>query len=197
MILRLILLSTMAPILFQAPAAWSDWQLNNEESLLSFVSVKNSAIAEGHRFRSLHGAIEDKGNASLVIALDSVDTSIAIRDERIRTLLFDLTNHPSASLNARVPVELLSEQTPGEISRFDLTGELNLNGRSATVTVPVIVSRLTGTRLQVTSATPLMVNAEQFGLLDGLEALRAVAGLKSITPMVPVYFSLVFDFGAD
>jgi len=37
------------------------------------------------------------------------------------------------------------------------------------------------------------VNASQVGLLAGIEKLRELAGLPSISPAVPVTFSLIFE----
>ncbi|MED5420009.1 MAG: YceI family protein, partial [Pseudomonadota bacterium] len=40
---------------------------------------------------------------------------------------------------------------------------------------------------------PVIVNAWEFALGEGVEALRAIAGLDSISLAVPVSFVLAFD----
>ena len=49
--------------------------------------------------------------------------------------------------------------------------------------------------LLVSSRLPVIVNASDFALIEGIERLRAVAGLPSISPAVPVSFTLRFRAG--
>ena len=39
---------------------------------------------------------------------------------------------------------------------------------------------------------PIIISADQFGLKDGVEALREIAGLNNISLAVPVTFSVLF-----
>ena len=64
-------------------AALADWQLNNDESSLTFVSTKASTVAEVLTFNSLQGRVTEGGMAELTIDLDSVDTAIELRDQRM------------------------------------------------------------------------------------------------------------------
>jgi hypothetical protein len=57
---------------------------------LSFVSTKAGAVAEVHRFTSLRGGIDARGNVAIAIFLRSIDTLMPIRDERMRELLFEM-----------------------------------------------------------------------------------------------------------
>jgi hypothetical protein len=45
------------------------------------------------------------------------------------------------------------------------------------------------------SKKPVVVNAPEFKLAEGVEALREIAGLPSISLAVPVSFVLAFDQG--
>ncbi len=63
-------------------SAHADWNLNNSESSLYYVTSKAAAISEVNTFSRLNGAISDSGTASLEIDLASVDTTIEIRDEQ-------------------------------------------------------------------------------------------------------------------
>ena len=69
--------------------ALADWTLDNERSIVNFISIKNASIGEVHRFRSLAGSVSDDGAVRLVIDLDSVETLIPIRNQRMRELLFE------------------------------------------------------------------------------------------------------------
>ena len=46
--------------------------------------------------------------------------------------------------------------------------------------------------VSVTTVAPIVVNANALELVTGIEALREVAGLPSISYSVPVTFSLTF-----
>ncbi|MFV0275687.1 MAG: hypothetical protein ACK5HY_00645, partial [Parahaliea sp.] len=59
---------------------------------------------------------------------------------------------------------------------------------------PVLIARdASGDLLRVVTTRPVVVNAGDFDLVKGIEALRQVAGLKTISTAVPVTFSLVFS----
>ena len=96
------LLPWLAVVAFIAAPAWADWTLNNEQSQLSFISIKKGDVAEVHRFDQLSGSFGGKGNIELTIQLASVDTAIPIRDERMREMLFNTKAFPTASLSAKV-----------------------------------------------------------------------------------------------
>ena len=74
-----------------APAASIDanapWHLVNEESRLTFVSIKAGDVAEVHTFNTMTGTVTADGGATIEVSLDSVDTAIELRDERMRALL--------------------------------------------------------------------------------------------------------------
>ncbi len=55
------------------------------------------------------------------------------------------------------------------------------------------ITRLDLDRLMVVSEQPVVVNARDFGLVPGVEALRKIVGLSSISLAVPVTFVLVFE----
>ncbi|MCP4466703.1 MAG: YceI family protein, partial [Halieaceae bacterium] len=62
--------------------------------------------------------------------------------------------------------------------------------RDLTVSVSVLVDN--DDDLLVFTTHPVLVNAADFGLDSGIEALRNVAGLKSISNVVPVTLQLKF-----
>ena len=128
----------------------------------------------------------------MTIALGSVETLIAIRNERMREMLFEVANYPKAILTAPVAQGTVEALAPGESVEQRLTGTLSLKGAGIPLEFSVRVSRQGPDAVRVESLGPVMVSAEQLGLAAGVEALRAIAGLNSITPMVPVSFSLLF-----
>ena len=80
-------------------AALADWSLNNEVSVLSFVSIKKNTIGETHRFNQLAGAINANGMFKASINLASVNTNIPIRDERMKSMLFDVAKFSQAEIH--------------------------------------------------------------------------------------------------
>jgi len=187
--LRLVLLSVAALL---ASAAHADWALDNDNSAISFVSVKNGAVAEAQTFTHLQGTVTTAGQATVTISLDSVDTLVPVRDERMRTMLFDVAQYPRAVFTATVPVAEMQRLEVDEGVDYSLAGKLTVHGVSADLTIPVHVVRASSDAFLVASRKPAIVNAADFGLDKGIEALRAVAGLQGITPAVPVSFSVLF-----
>lgn len=174
---------------FNAQAA--SWALDEGASSVHFVTVKNAVIAETHEFLEVAGAVA-ADEAAVTIALGSVETLIPIRNERMREMLFEVASFPEATLTAPVAQATLEALAPGESIEQRLSGTLSLKGTSLPLAFSVRVSRQGPDAVRVESLGPVMVSAEQLGLAAGVEALRAIAGLNSITPMVPVSFSLLF-----
>lgn len=146
-----------------------------------------------HDFTSISGDISASGVATLVIDLGSVNTNIALRDERMRDLLFETARFPSATVTLNLPTGLLSSLAIGDTSEIQITANLNLHGVIAPVATKVSVQRLTATRILVQSLAPVVVNAPDYSLTAGVEALRAAVGIASISAAVPVDFTLIYD----
>jgi polyisoprenoid-binding protein YceI len=189
---RIPLLLILALSMAAAPA-WAEWALDNKQSQLSFISVKKGDIAEVHRFDQLEGAVDDKGNVKLIIQLASVDTAIPIRDERMREMLFNTNAFPTAVLTAKVDAAKVSKLKVGQMMVDALEGQLNLHGQVSPVTAELVIARLGPETLLVSSRRPLVLQAGDFKLVEGVEKLREVAGLPSISNAVPVSFVLTFD----
>ena len=169
------------------------WNLNGADSAVSFVSTKAINVAEVHRFGTLSGGVDDEGQVNITISLDSVDTGIELRDERMRGMLFDTENFAAATISAAVDTDTISAMSPGESTDMVIEGNLDLHGESRPLTMDVVVTRSGDNRLLVVSKKPVVVNAPEFKLGEGVEALRAIAGLPSISLAVPVSFVLAFE----
>lgn len=169
------------------------WTLDNDASQVSFVSVKAGDAGEVHRFTQLTGGLTTTGDASVVIQLASVDTLIPLRDDRMREMLFQTELFPTANLSTSIDMAVLEAIEPGD--SIDLTANLKLDLRDQQVELPaeMIVARLGNDRLMVSSRKPVIVNAASVDLVDGIEALRQIANLPSISKAVPVSFVLTFE----
>jgi polyisoprenoid-binding protein YceI len=181
-----------------AGSASAEWTLIPDKSHLSFVSVKKEHIAETHTFDKLEGSISNTGTGELLIDLNSVDTKIPIRDDRMREFLFETNVYPNAvfevNVDAREFAEL-NELAVGDQQLIPLRGRLGLHGVSQELTADAIVTKAGASRIHVSSAAPVIVRAEDFNLVAGINKLREIAGLSSISYSVPVTFNLTFKVG--
>ncbi len=178
-----------------ASRAVAQWELDNQHSSVNFVSIKNTGIAEVHRFDSLVGFISDNGQLQVVIDLDSVETLIPIRNERMRALFFNTASFPNATVSATVEPALLEALQEAGTVTTELPVTLSLHGMEKTLAVPVTAFTEGQGKLRVFSSQPLIVQAGDFNLEAGVEALRQVAGLQSISTAVPVTLNLLFAQG--
>ncbi|MDK1289072.1 YceI family protein [Pseudoalteromonas umbrosa] len=170
--------------------AVSAWQLNSELSDLSFTSIKLNSVAENHHFTSLSGEITESGQLSIEIDLSSIESLIPIRNERMKKVLFDVSQYQTATIKADIKPWLSQLDTgPQVLKAVPVT--LNLHGKSLVLKLDLMVNNQAKT-LQVSPLRAVLINSRDFDLTDGIEALRKLAGLNSIAQTVPVTFNLVF-----
>ena len=185
------LLAALLTLLASAQAA-AQWTLSADDSSLSFISVKAEHIAEVHSFARLSGEIGSGGEAVVSIDLTSVQTGIDIRNERMQSMLFNTDMYPRAQVSADVDAAALSSMAVGESAVLEVPLAINLHGEVLTLSAPLRVSHVQG-GLRVDTLAPIIVKADAFALVDGIESLREIAGLPSISRSVPVSFSLLFS----
>ena len=183
----------LAPLLLVNPAN-AHWSLDNEASTLSFVTVKADHVAEVHTFDVLSGSIGDAGEIEIKIELASVNTLIPIRNERMQALLFETNLFPDAIVTGTVDIEALAALEPGASQSLDVEFEFSLHGTSNTLRANLLVIR-TNDGIVASTLKPIIVTADSAGLVAGVEALREIAGLPSISRAVPVSFTVVFEQG--
>ena len=182
----------LAAAVCTSPSALAQWALNGDHSEVNFISIKNDSVAETHSFDSLVGYISKDGHAQLTIELFTVNTAIEIRDTRLQEMLFETAQFPSAAVSTKVDAALLNA-IEGAVVTTDLEMTLDLHGHQQTLKVPVTLIGDTAGQIRVLSQQPVLVNAADFSLTAGIDALREVAGLNAISYAVPVTFHLVFD----
>lgn len=173
-------------------SAQANWYLDNESSRLSFTSTKNADIAEVHRFLTLHGKVDGKGLAEVEVELESVYTGIGLRDERIREQVFEAEKFPRAKINAQLDLRPINDLAPGAQLELRLPLIVQLHGKSHTYRAELLATRLDERRFQVVTLEPLVVNAQDFGLVPGFAAVRSAAGLSALSLSVPVGAVLIF-----
>jgi len=174
-------------------SGWAaDWSLDGGESSLNFVSVKKGVVGEVHHFKALQGSIED-GQTQVSVDLTSVETGVAIRNERMQSMLFDVSHFATAKVSADVSSLKLAALKPGESVSATVPLRLSLHGIEQQLPAEVTIVGLADGGLLVSSRAPIIIKAADFGLVAGIEALREAAKLPSIAAAVPVTFQLRFS----
>lgn len=168
-------------------------EMDSSRSVLNITSVKNDRFAELFTFDDVTGRIDDAtGKAKISIALDSIDSGIEIRDERMRKYLFNTQEHKTARFAAEVDLQSLESLAAGQQRAVELKGELTLNGHSVPMVFQTQVTRLASGELSVATATPGFIDVTRHKMAPGIGKLRSLAGLNNISLAVPVTFSVVF-----
>jgi polyisoprenoid-binding protein YceI len=175
-----------------APLAEGAWTLDAAGSRLSYVSIKAGEIAEANRFETLSGSVAADGTASLDIDLASVSTGVDIRNERMREIFFQVADNPKATVTAKLDPAAFAGLAVGQSLTRPLTASVTIKGATSDVETEVLVTRVSADRVTVVPTAPVIISTDMFGLTDELGELRALAQLPSITPAVPVTFTLAF-----
>jgi polyisoprenoid-binding protein YceI len=173
--------------------AWGQWQLDGDNSTVEFISTKNASAAESHSFTSLSGSIASDGKIRIDIALDSVETLIPIRNERMREMLFNTANFPVARVDSWVDDAVIKAVADGDVVIADVPITLSLHGQEKPMKVPVVLVGTSPGSIVVVTSRPIIINAADFDLVQGINRLREAAGLNSISTAVPVSFRLLFS----
>ncbi len=93
--------STPSSVASSSVAA-AGWTLNTTDSYLNFATTKNTHNLEVHNFTSIGGDINAAGVATLTIDLNTVNTGVALRDQRMRDLLFETAANPTATVTVKL-----------------------------------------------------------------------------------------------
>ncbi|TWX55225.1 YceI family protein [Colwellia hornerae] len=190
--MRIISIFILSFSLLLATPAYSAWQLDSKKSSLTFVSIKKGTVAENHSFKAFTGVINNSGLASVAIELSSVDTNIAIRNERMAEFLFETATFAQASFSAQLNNADIDAIAIGSTKQMSLKGSLNLHGQQQELTFNVMVAKLSAETMLVTTVQPVIIKAEDFALVAGVNKLKSLASLPSIAYAVPVSFVLTF-----
>ncbi|MBA6392259.1 YceI family protein [Colwellia sp. BRX10-3] len=187
----LILISLLLVTTVSVPAL-AAWKLDNSNSQLSFISVKKATIAENHSFAKLAGNINEQAQVNISVDLASVNTNIAIRDERMKKFVFESETYSTANFTAALDKALLKTLEIGEDKKMSISGAVDFHGQQQAVIIDVIVVKLSANKILVNTIKPFFIQADAFGVVAGINKLKELASLPSIDYVVPVSFSVTF-----
>ena len=182
----------LASCLFSV-SAFANWALVKDESQITFTSIKKGSVAEVHTFTEFAGQVLKDGTAAIDINLASAETNIEIRNERLDSMLFEVSEFAGSRVKGMVDVKSATALKTGQTMTQTLDLTLSLHGVLKEVKADVQIVKLADNKFQVSSLKPVIINASDYALAEGVEALRKVAGLPSIALAVPVTFNLVFS----
>ncbi|QEY14664.1 DUF1592 domain-containing protein [Cellvibrio sp. KY-GH-1] len=173
-----------------APAVTARWLINETKSLLNFVSVKNTDVAEAFTFTQLQGTVAANGQATLTIPLGSISTGIDLRNTRMKQMLFETDILPSMHFTTTLDLAAIDAMPVGGISNQVLTGNLVLHGISKAISFDALMIKHAANSVSVSPRKPILINSTDYDLNAGIEALRMAVGASSIGERVPVYFKM-------
>ncbi|ACV25734.1 YceI family protein [Kangiella koreensis] len=168
----------------------NEWTIYNNASHLHFVSVKNNQIGEVSTFETLKGHLSGNGQFALEILLDSVNTGIEIRDQRMKEHLFDSKKNIAFIVNGSFDLSEIEDQETGSSSQHTLEATIQLGNETVDIQAPVTIQTLADHQLRVTSVSPVVISISNLKLDKGVDKLKSLAGLRSIDRVVPVTFDL-------
>ena len=172
-------------------ASAANWQLDNSQSSLHFVSVKNDVVAETHQFKQLSGSW-DGNNAVISIAVNSLETNIPIRNERIWQYVLQAEKFAVISVKAALAEAETAKLLPGQSKVITLPLNVTIGAETSELNATVRLTKLSDSAIAASSETPLMLNTNSYKLTAGVAKLQELAGLKRIDPLLPVSFSVQF-----
>jgi len=183
-------LAAGAALLLAGLASAETWTLDGASSKLAFGSIKKDLIGEVHSFDALTGTVDKTGAVSIEIDLNSVETLIDIRNERMREFVFK--NAPSATLTAQIDMDAMAAMEVGSTGVVDFDGVVSFLGTENEIYTELFVARLSETQVMVTTNDMVFLAVEDLGISAGIDKLQEIAELPSITRAAPVTVRLMF-----
>ena len=189
-----------AALCLAAMSTYAAWRVDSSQSTLSFVTAKAGApgaggIEEVQAFKQVGGSVGNDGKLQFNVDLASVETNIPLRNDRLKDLLFKVADFPQAVFTGAVDVRRFDALRVGASADVELTGQLTIAGQSKPLSANLRVVKLASNALLVGTRTPIVVNLKDYGLQDGVEALRSVMNLNVLASSAPVSFSVVLRSG--
>lgn len=166
--------------------AFADWQVG-PDSRVQFVSIKNNTIGEVSHFEILSGSVTDAGEVEVRVVLDSVETNVGIRNERMKAMLFEVGLYPEAVITTQLDAGSMAVLSGGGLTNVAL--QIDLHGQTVTKNAQLSVA-VSDQGVNATTTQPILLSAADFGLEGGVAALQEVAGLNAISRVIPVTVAL-------
>lgn len=177
----------LALLSFQSFAA-DTFNLVTDYSSLSFATIKKQYVVEPATISGLTGSLDESGKFAVIVPVGNIDTSVAIRDERLNSMFFDSTTNPIIIISGQFDLASLTQP----ISKVLVPASVSFYGNNQTFNFPVIITK-TAYAITVNSYAPVIVKSSDFGIpAANLTKLAATVGGLALSDAVPVNINLVF-----
>jgi hypothetical protein len=174
--------------------------LDKSRVVISVVKDRDTANPVIGRFSLRDGAVSlassPAGSARLSVDLDTIESSIPVRNERLRNIFFETSALGWDTAEIVVPsigsdvVRALGDKR--RIDSTKLEGTLRVHGRSASIAMVVEARYADDGRLSVRTTAPVEVRISDLGLTDNLRRLSSICMHDSIDDVVKVDVALEF-----
>jgi outer membrane protein OmpA-like peptidoglycan-associated protein len=168
------------------------WDLDPTRSNLKFQSIKNSTKVESSSFEAFGGGIEPDGQATVRVALDSVNTLVDLRNVRMRFLFFETFRYPEATVSLTLTPEMVEDLPALRRKTLTVPYIFDLHGVQKHMETAITVTLLTDDLISVASAAPISIGVEDFGLAENIIKLQDAVGGIVIVPSATVSFDFMF-----
>lgn len=172
------------------------WTMDTAASALRFQSIKDETKIETNTFATYTGAIDATGQATVRILMDSVDTSVDLRNVRMRFLLFETFQFPEAVITMQIDPAMLDDLQDARRKVMTAPYSITLHGVTSERTAEIAVTLLDDDRVHVSSATPISLLTADFNLDDGVAKLEQAVNVD-ILPASVITFDFLFNRAAS
>lgn len=172
------------------------WDIDLAGSTIEFGSVKyedGKEVVETHTFTTFAGAIEENGDATITVKVDSVNTNNDLRNVRMRFLFFESFKYPDVTVSAKLTPDMAADLAPGSSKVVSIPFDLTVKEVTGTLTAETRISVEGNDRIRVRSERPIIFRVADFGLQENLTKIAETAGGFDIVPMMSLNFDLVLD----
>jgi polyisoprenoid-binding protein YceI len=182
--------------LLSSTSASAQWILDSESAELNFLSTKvlinKQSITEISGFNTLSGSVSDDGELMLTVQLESVNTQVPIRDQRLRDWVFQVEKYSSVEISGQVSKVDLKALVVGKPMGITQAFILKTHGKSLPLKAELQLVKSADGALHVSTLTPILLDVKQLDMNLGVEKLIEVMGLASINQQIPITFNGTF-----
>jgi polyisoprenoid-binding protein YceI len=168
----------------------AQYVVDSDYSVVHFSTIKKNYVVEPAVISNITGGISDSGKANIQIDLNSIDTRVPIRNERLNKLFFESVKFPNTVVSAKIDIkkEMFGVS---DFKKMQVPATLSLFGTSKEIFLNVLIAKVGKDKLLITSLSPTIINADDFGIpASNLANLAATVGGIKISNKVGVSFVL-------
>jgi polyisoprenoid-binding protein YceI len=180
-------------------------ELGVANATVSMITVKDGDTEVPGKFEGVTGTMTfadgkhpSELTGSLDISLASWDSGLELRDDRVKSIFFEVAKHQSASFRLTSIEDLPEEGMEiGSDAEGTAKGRLTIGGTSVDVEAKVKLGRSGETDFHLDTVEPFVVSIESLQMTDPLKALMKECAHESVDDNVRVSVRLDLTAEAD